>query len=143
MVAQLSTVVSANRLNEFRAQFSREARPRRPNTTGPTFTVTGLGTTGRVSFLSRSAGEYRFNNVADKGVIRFNAGLFYSRTPALLIVSLFTSNGQAQLQLTFTATSPGAPTFPNNLAAAPTGVSIPRSNVNIFYQVRSSPRLKF
>lgn len=106
MVAQLGTVVSANRLNEFRAQFSREDRPRQPNTTDPTFTVTGLGTTGRVSFLpsletddryqavdnftwlfgahsvrtgldvnfthtkqpfflSRSAGEYRFNNVAD------------------------------------------------------------------------------
>jgi len=275
-VAQLSTVLSANRLNEFRAQFSREDRPRQPNTLDPTFTVAGLGSTGRVSFLpsletddryqavdnftwlfgahslrtgadfnfthtmqpfflSRSAGEYRFNNVADylttiatgaqvwrdfrqgfgrpdvdfwqkeyavyvqdtwkarpnltvnyglryeaqiepqpdkpnpnlagsdkvpsdtnnvgpragvswdpwkdnKGVIRFNTGLFYSRTPALLIVSPFTSNGQAQLQLTFTPTSPGAPVFPNNLAAAPTGVSVPRSSVNIFDPNFQNPR---
>ncbi len=97
---------SVNRLNEIRVQFSREDRPREPNTTNLTLTVAGLGTTGRVSFLpsletddryqiidsftllrgahsyragldinlthtnqpfflSRSAGEYRFNSVAD------------------------------------------------------------------------------
>jgi hypothetical protein len=275
-VAQLSTVLSTNRLNEFRAQFSREDRPREPNTTDLTITVAGLGSTGRVSFLpsletddryqvldnftwifgahsvrtgldvnfthtmqpfflSRSAGEYRFNSVADylttirtgqqlwrdfrqgygradvdfwqqeyaayvqdtwktrpnltinyglryeaqlepqpdkpnpslsgsdkipsdfnnigprgglawdpwkdnKGVIRFNAGLFYSRTPALLIVSPFTSNGEAQLQLTFTPQSPGTPSFPNNLSAPPTGVAVPRSNVNIFDSDFQNPR---
>ena len=76
----------------------------------------------------------------NKGVIRFNTGLFYSRTPALLIVSPFTSNGQAQIQLTFTPTSPGAPLFPNNLAAAPTGVSVPRSNVFVFDPNFQNPR---
>jgi Carboxypeptidase regulatory-like domain len=275
-VAQLSSILSANRLHEFRAQFSREDRPREPNTTDGTITVAGLGTTGRVSFLpsletddryqvldnftwifgehavrtgldfnfthtmqpfflSRSAGEYRFNSIADylttvrtgqqlwrdfrqgygradvdfwqqeyaaylqdtwnvrsnltinyglryeaqlepqpdkpnpnlagsdripsdlnnvgpraglawdpwkdnKGVIRFNGGLFYSRTPALLIVSPFTSNGQAQLQLTFTPTSAGAPVFPNILSAPPTGVAVPRSNVNIFDPDFQNPR---
>ena len=105
-VAQLNSVLAANRLNELRMQFSREDRPREPNTLDPTITVTGFGTTGRVSFLpsletddryqvldnftwfagahslrigadlnfnhtmqpfflSRSAGEYRFNNLAD------------------------------------------------------------------------------
>jgi hypothetical protein len=275
-VAQLSTVLSPSKLNEVRAQFSREDRPREPNTLDPTITVTGFGTTGRVSFLpslqtddryqiidnftilagahsmrvgadinfthtmqpfflSRSAGEYRFNNLADylatistgqqrwrdyrqgygradvnfwqqeyafyvqdtwqaasnltvnyglryeaqiqpqpdqpnpglagsdqipsdvnnwgpraglswdpwgdnKGVIRVNTGLFYSRTPALLIVSPFTANGVAQLQLTFTPTTAGAPTFPNTLSAPPTGITAPRSNVNIFDEDYQNPR---
>lgn len=268
VVAQLSTVFSPTALNELRVQFGREDRPREPNTTDPTITVTGLGTDGRVTFLpsletddrfqvvnnftllrgthafrtgfdlnwthikqpfflSRSGGEYRFNSVADylatvnggqqrwrdfrqgfgradvdfwskeyaffiqdtwkvrrnltlnyglryeaqinptpdqpnpalpgsdqipsdknnigprlgiawdpwndnKGVIRVNAGLFYSRTPALLFVSPFTSNGQAQLQLTFTPTSAGAPRFPAILSAPPTGVATPRSDANVF-----------
>ena len=275
-LAQLTTVLSASRMNEMRAQFSREDRPREPNTLDPTITVSGLGSTGRVSFLpsletddrfqvldnftwlfgahsvrtgldvnlthtmqpfflSRSAGEFRFNTVADylatvntgvqrwrdfrqgfgradvdfwqkeyaffvqdtwkarrnltvnyglryeaqlnpqpdkpnpdlpgsdrvpsdennfgpragiawdpwsdnKGVVRFNTGVFYSRTPALLIVSPFTSNGQAQLQLTFTPMSPGAPVFPTTLAAAPTGLSVPRSSVNIFDSDFQNPR---
>ena len=275
-VTQLSSALSSNRLNEFRAQFSREDRPREPNTQDPTITVTGFGTTGRVSFLpslqtddryqfvdnytilagahsfragfdinfthtmqpfflSRSAGEYRFNNVADymatvagtrqayrdfrqgfgradvdfwqkeyaifvqdtwrmrpnltlnyglryeaqinpqpdepnpllagsdqvpsdknnfgprvgfswdpwkdnRGIVRFNTGLFYSRTPALLIVSPFTSNGAAQLQLTFTPTTPGAPVFPNSLAAPPTGTATPRSSVNVFDPDFENPR---
>jgi hypothetical protein len=276
VVTQLSTILASNRLHEFRAQFSREDRPREPNTTDLTITVAGLGSTGRVSFLpsletddryqvvdtftwlfgahsvrtgidlnfthtmqpfflSRSAGEYRFNSPADylttlrtgqqlwrdfrqgfgradvdfwqqeyalfvqdtwkarpnvsvnyglryeaqinpqpdkpnpnlpgsdqvpsdvnnfgprvglgwdpwkdnRGVVRFNAGLFYSRTPALLIVSPFTSNGEAQLQLTFTPTSAGAPSFPNNLSAPPAGVTVPRSNVNIFDPDYQNPR---
>jgi hypothetical protein len=267
-VGQFTSAFSASRLNELRVQFSREDRPREPNTLDLTVTVAGLGTTGRVSFLpsletddryqvvnnftwlrgahsfrmgvdlnfthtmqpfflSRSAGEYRFNTAADyvatittgqqlwrdfrqgfgrpdvdfwqreyaayvqdtwkaqpnltlnyglryeaqinpqpdqpnpalpgsdripsdannigprlglswdpwkdnKGVVRFNSGLFYSRTPALLIVSPFTANGVAQLQLQFAPTSPGAPRFPNNLSAPPTGIAVPRTNVNIF-----------
>ena len=275
-VGQLSSVLSSNRLNEVRVQFSREDRPREPNTLDPTITITGFGTTGRVSFLpslqtddryqvvdnftwlagphsfragfdinlthtmqpfflSRSAGEYRFNNLADymttvagtrqayrdyrqgfgradvdfwqkeyaffvqdtwkvrpnltlnyglryeaqinpqpdepnpllagsdqvpsdtnnvgprvglswdpwkdnRGVVRFNTGLFYSRTPALLIVSPFTSNGAAQLQLTFTPASAGAPIFPNTLSAPPTGLTVPRSSVNVFDPDFQNPR---
>ena len=275
-VGQMTSALSANRLNELRAQFSREDRPREPNTQAPTLTVTGFGSTGRVSFLpsletddryqivdnftwlvgshsvrtgvdlnfthtmqpfflSRSAGEYRYNSLSDylttlntgaqrwrdfrqgfgradvdfwqqeyavyvqdtwrarrdltvnyglryeaqiepqpdqpnpalplsdripsdvnnfgpraglawdpwgdaKGVVRFNTGVFYSRTPALLIVSPFTANGQAQLQLSFTPTTAGAPIFPNTLSAPPTGTTAPRSNVNIFAEDFQNPR---
>ncbi len=76
----------------------------------------------------------------NKGVVRFNTGVFYSRTPALLIVSPITSNGQAQLQLTFTPTTPGAPVFPNNLSAAPTGLSAVPPNANIFASDFKNPR---
>ncbi len=268
VVAQLSTVFSPTLLNEIRVQYSKEDRPRLPNTDDPTITVTGLGSAGRVTFLpsletdkryqvvdnftvlrgrhswrvgfdfnflhvaqpfflSRSGGEYRFNSVADylntvntgaqlwrdfrqgfgradvdfwqkdiafylqdtwkvnrnltvnygvryeaqfepnpdapnpnlpqsdkipsdtnnvgprlgvawdpwkdgKGVVRVNGGLFFSRTPALLLVSPFTTNGQAQTQLTFTPTSPGAPVFPNVLSAPPAGIAGPRSDANVF-----------
>ena len=275
-LGQVTSAFSATRLNEMRVQFARENRPREPNDTGVTVTVTGLGSAGRVSFLpslqtddryqfvdsftllrgahsyragfdlnlthtqqpfflSRSAGEYRFasvanylatintgaqlwtdfrqgfgradvdfwqqeaavflqdtwtmtpgftlnyglryeaqinpqpdepnpalpgsdqvpsdtNNVAprvgfawdpwkdNRGVIRFNTGLYYSRTPALLIVSPFTSNGQAQLQLTFTPATPGGPVFPNNLPAPPTGIAVAAPNVNLFDPEFENPR---
>jgi hypothetical protein len=268
LVLQLSTVFSPSLLHELRAQWSREDRPRTPNSEEPTLTVTGLGTAGRVTFLpsletddrwqfvdsltllrgdhsiragfdlnflhvaqpfflSRSGGEYRFNTVADyvatvetgaqrwrdfrqgfgradvdfwqkdvafylqdtwrvrqslslnygiryeaqfqpdpddpnpglpqsdripsdannfgprlglawdpwgdgRGVLRANAGLFFSRTPALLLVSPFTTNGLAQQQLTFTPASPGRPTFPEILAEPPAGVLAPRSDANVF-----------
>jgi len=276
VVAQLSSVLSPTLLNEIRFQFSREDRPREPNSTDPTLTISGLGTAGRVTFLpsieqddrfqvvdnftvirgshsfragfdlnflhikqpfflSRSGGEYRFNNVADylttlntgaqrwrdyrqgfgradvdfwqrdiafyvqdtwkvkrnltlnyglryeaqfqptpddpnpnlpqsdqipddtnnygprlgiawdpwndgKGVVRVNAGYFFSRTPALLLVSPFTNNGQAQLQLTFLPTSPGAPVFPNVLAGPPTGIATPRTDANVFDSDFQNPR---
>ena len=68
-------------------------------------------------------------------------GLFYSRTPALLIVSPFTANGVAQLQLTFTPTDAGAPTssrtpWPHRRS----GVGPPRSSVNIFDPDFQNPR---
>jgi hypothetical protein len=276
LVAQLSSVLSPSLLNEVRFQFSREDRPRTPNTTDPTLTVTGLGTAGRVTFLpsletddryqavdnftilrgnhsirtgfdlnflhikqpfflSRSGGEYRFNSVADytatvttgvqnwrdyrqgfgradvdfwqkeiafyvqdtwkvrphltinygiryeaqfepnpddpnpllpgsdqipsdtnnfgprlgvawdpwkdgKGVVRVNAGFFFSRTPALLLVSPFTNNGKAQLQLTFTPSSPGAPVFPQVLQAPPSGIATPRTDANVFDPDFQNPR---
>jgi hypothetical protein len=276
VVAQLSTVFSPTTLNEIRVQFAREDRPREPNTTDPTITVTGLGRTGRVTFLpslqdddryqfldnftlirgqhsvragfdlnfihvqqpfflSRAGGEYRFNSVADyvatattgvqryrdfrqgfgraavdfwqkeiafylqdswkprrnltvnyglryeaqinpqpddpnpalpgsdrivsdknnfgprlgvawdpwndnKGVVRANAGYFFSRTPGLLFVSPFTTNGRAQLQLTFTPTSAGAPLFPNILSQPPTGIATPRTDANVFASNFDNPR---
>jgi hypothetical protein len=276
VVTQLNSVLSTTLLNELRFQFSREDRPREPNSTDPTITVAGLGTAGRVTFLpsletddryqivdnftmirgshslrsgfdfnflhiaqpfflSRSGGEYRFNSVPDylltvntgvqrwrdfrqgfgradvdfwqkdlaifiqdtwkvkrnltvnygvryeaqfqpdpdepnpnlaqsdnipsdannfgprlgiawdpwddgRGVVRLNAGYFFSRTPALLLVSPFTNNGAAQLQLTFTPTSAGAPQFPNVLAAPPAGIAAPRSDANVFDPDFQNPR---
>jgi hypothetical protein len=75
-----------------------------------------------------------------RGVVRANAGLYYSRTPALLMVSPITTNGVAAFLLTFTPTSAGAPTFPNILASRPTGSTIPRSDVNIFSDDFQNPR---
>jgi hypothetical protein len=43
--------IRTTKLNEARFQFGREDRPREPNTTAVTVTVTGLGTIGRSTFL--------------------------------------------------------------------------------------------
>ena len=56
------------------------------------------------------------------------------------MVSPITTNGRAAFQLTFTPTSSGAPIFPNILSAAPTGASIPRSDVNYFDPDFENPR---
>lgn len=276
VVSQLNSVLSTTVLNEVRFQFSREDRPREPNTTDPTITVAGLGTSGRVTFLpsletddrfqivdnftmlrgshsfrtgfdlnllhikqpfflSRSGGEYRFSDVRDylltvstgvqrwrdfrqgfgradvdfwqkdigifiqdtwkvgrsltvncglryeaqfepdpdepnpklpqsdripsdannfgprlgiawdpwddgKGVLRLNGGYFFSRTPGLLLVSPFTNNGAAQLQLTFKPTDPGGPIFPAILSAPPTGISGPTTDANVFDPDFQNPR---
>ena len=54
----------------------------------------------------------------NRGIVRFNTGLFFSRTPALLIVSPFTSNGAAQQQLTFTPTTAGRADLPEHAVGA-------------------------
>jgi hypothetical protein len=75
-----------------------------------------------------------------RGVVRVNAGYFFARTPALLLVSPFTNNGAAQLQLTFLPTSPGAPRFPEVLGEPPAGIATPRTDANVFDPGFQNPR---
>ena len=75
-----------------------------------------------------------------KGVVRMNAGLYYSRTHALPLVAPFTTNGIAQLQLFFTPSTPGAPTYPDILAAAPTGAFAPPTDVSVVDGGFQNPR---
>ena len=275
VVASWSSILSPTTLNELRFQYGREDRPREPNTNDVAISVTGLGVTGRRTFLpalqnderfqlvnnftwtaghhsvragtdlnflhvqqpfflSRAGGEYRFSSIDDymetvqtgvqqwrdfrqgfgragvdfwqqeyafyiqdtwsvtpaltlsyglrydaqlnptpdapnpalpesaqipsdknnwgprfgfswtpdmgRSVIRGNAGLYYSRTPALLMVSPITTNGQAAYQLSFSPETGGAPVFPNILSGPPTGASIPRSDVNFFDPNFQNPR---
>jgi hypothetical protein len=75
-----------------------------------------------------------------RGVVRANAGLYYSRTPALLMVSPITTNGQAQFQLNVGPTAAGAPIFPNILSAPPSGATAAPPDVNIFASEFDNPR---
>jgi hypothetical protein len=75
-----------------------------------------------------------------RGVVRMNAGLFYSRTQALPLVAPFTTNGIAQLQLFFTPFTPGAPAYPGILASAPTGAFAPPTDVNVVDTGFQNPR---
>ncbi len=75
-----------------------------------------------------------------KGVVRMNAGLFYSRTHALPLVAAFTTNGIAQLQLFFTPSTPGAPAYPDILASAPTGAFAPPTDVSVVDGGFQNPR---
>jgi hypothetical protein len=63
-VGSLNSVLGAKRMNELRFQFGREDRPREPNTTAVTITVTGLGTIGRSTFLPSLETDDRYQ-IAD------------------------------------------------------------------------------
>jgi hypothetical protein len=56
-----------------------------------------------------------------KTVIRLGGGIYYGRTENSTIANLITNNGVRFVSYTLTPTSSGSPTFPNVLAAAPTG----------------------
>ena len=75
-----------------------------------------------------------------KGVVRANAGLYYSRTTALPLVAPFVSNGIAQLQLFFLPFFPGAPSFPAVLATPPPAVFAPPTDVNVVDSHFQNPR---
>jgi carboxypeptidase family protein/TonB-dependent receptor-like protein len=66
-----------------------------------------------------------------RNVVRLSAGIYYSRTPALLLVAPITTNGKDQLQLLFLPFLPSAPTFPEVLPSPPTGAFAPPSDANV------------
>jgi len=63
LVGSWNSVLGARRMNELRVQFGRENRPREPNTTAVTITVTGLGTIGRSTFLPSLETDDRYQVV--------------------------------------------------------------------------------
>jgi hypothetical protein len=73
-------------------------------------------------------------------VVRLNTGLFYSRTPALLMVSPITTNGKGQQQLLFFPWLVSAPTYPHVLPAAPDVTIAPPSDVWVFADDFRNPR---
>ena len=74
----------------------------------------------------------------EKTVVRASYGIFYSRTPGLMLSTAILQNGIDVL--TYTLTS-GFPTFPNILRAPPaSGLAPP--NINVFDPNYSSPRVQ-
>lgn len=63
LVTAWTSVLSSARMNELRFQFGREDRPREPNTTAVTVSVTGLGTIGRTTFLPSLETDDRYQVV--------------------------------------------------------------------------------
>lgn len=62
-VGALNSLFGSSRFNEARFQFGREDRPREPNTTAVTMTVTGLGTIGRSTSLPSIETDDRYQFV--------------------------------------------------------------------------------
>ena len=75
----------------------------------------------------------------NRTVVRAGTGMFFSRTPALLLVSAFNTNGVRQLQYNISPTAPGAPAYPNVLAEPPSGVAASRPDVFFFEESFENP----
>ncbi len=65
-----------------------------------------------------------------KYVTRAGYGLFYGRTPSIMVGTAHSNNGINVQTITFTGAQ--VPTYPNKLSAIPTGASIPRPTIFIF-----------
>jgi outer membrane receptor protein involved in Fe transport len=63
-------------------------------------------------------------------IVRGGYGIFYGRTPAIMIGTAHSNNGINVQTITFTGA--GIPTYPNIYSALPTGVSIPKPTIFAF-----------
>lgn len=63
-------------------------------------------------------------------VIRFGAGLYYEAPLLAIFRDVLRFNGNAEfISLTFNATTPGSPNFPNTLGVPPPGSVLPQQNI--------------
>jgi hypothetical protein len=74
---------------------------------------------------------------SDKLVVRGGYGLFFGRTPAIMLGTAHSQNGVQVINLTFTGAA--IPTYPNRFASIPTGVALPPSNIYVFAPDYVSP----
>jgi hypothetical protein len=74
---------------------------------------------------------------SDKLVIRGGYGLFFGRTPAIMLGTAHSQNGIQVINLTFTGAA--IPAFPNRFSAIPTGVNALPSNIYVFAPDYVSP----
>jgi outer membrane receptor protein involved in Fe transport len=66
----------------------------------------------------------------DKTVVRGGYGMFYGRTPSIMIGTAMSNNGINVQTLTFTGAQ--MPTYPNIFASIPTGVVLPKPTIFVF-----------
>ncbi|MBK5258982.1 MAG: carboxypeptidase regulatory-like domain-containing protein [Thermoanaerobaculia bacterium] len=67
---------------------------------------------------------------SQRTVVRAGYGLFYGRTPAIMVGTAHSNNGINVQTITFTGNL--VPTYPNTLATIPTGATIPKPTIFAF-----------
>ena len=72
-----------------------------------------------------------------KSVVRAGYGIFYGRTPAIMVGTAHSNNGINVQTITFTGAL--VPTYPNILPTIPTGVTIPRPTIFVFDDEYENP----
>ena len=96
----------------------------------PDFPQTGYIHTPSHNFAPRLGMSYRLGN---KDVIRGGYGMFYARLIGGLIDNLWTTNGIYQISQSLSSSSApqlaAGPTFPNALAAPPTGATVAATTI--------------
>lgn len=76
-------------------------------------------------------------NRSDRTVIRGGFGLFYGRTPSIMIGTAHSNNGLNVQTITFTGAQ--VPTYPNRFASLPSGLSAPPPSIFFFPGTFVSP----
>jgi outer membrane receptor protein involved in Fe transport len=72
-------------------------------------------------------------------VLRGGYGLFYGRTPSIMVGTAHSNNGINVQTVTFTGNL--VPTYPNSFAALPTGVTLPRPTIFVFDPDYENPEI--
>jgi outer membrane receptor protein involved in Fe transport len=73
-------------------------------------------------------------------VVRAGYGLFFGRTPSIMVGTAHSNNGINVQTITFTGAL--VPTYPNVFATVPTGVSLPRPTIFVFDRNYQNPRVQ-
>jgi hypothetical protein len=109
-----------------------------PPVSNPDWPQTGHIPNPNSNIAPRLGIAYRLN---DKTVLRGGFGMYYSRFLGSVVDNLWTNNGVYQVSDSLSATNPAqlgvGPTFPNTLAAPPTGASVGASTIQF-----ASPNLR-
>ncbi len=78
-------------------------------------------------------------NPNPRTVVRGGYGLFYGRTPSIMVGTAHSNNGINVQTVTFTGSL--VPTYPNVFAGLPTGVTLPRPTIFIFASGYENPEV--
>jgi hypothetical protein len=79
-------------------------------------------------------------NTASRTVVRGGYGIFYGRTPAIMIGTAHSNNGINVQTLTFTGSL--IPTYPGIYASIPTGVALPKPTIFAFDPNFQNPKVQ-
>lgn len=77
---------------------------------------------------------------SDRTVVRGGYGMFYGRTPSIMIGTAHSNNGINVQTITFTGSQ--VPTYPNTFASLPTGIALPKPTIFYFPDDFRSPFLQ-
>ncbi|MEA2558602.1 MAG: hypothetical protein QOH06_106 [Acidobacteriota bacterium] len=76
---------------------------------------------------------------SDRMVVRAGYGLFYGRTPAIMVGTAHSNNGINVQTVTFTGNQ--VPTYPNVFPTLPTGVALPKPTIFVFDRGYENPEV--
>src|SRR5207247_6559462 len=76
----------------------------------------------------------------DKWVVRGGYGLFYGRTPSIMVGTAHSNNGINVQTITFTGNL--VPVYPTVYGSIPTGVALPKPTIFVFDKNYQTPRVQ-